>query len=74
MQGNIVSALFLRNSSDNAAELLDALSSRWKRFADVGSSPIGGDEQSAIAAELSAFTRRTISRRFSQNHSGKGSR
>src|ERR1700738_2689411 len=48
-------------------------SSLWNGSADNGSSPIGGNEQSATAAEVSAFTRRAIPRRLSRNHSGDGS-
>jgi hypothetical protein len=36
------------------------LSSLWKGFVDIGSSPIGGNEQSAMAAEVSAFVRDAI--------------
>src|SRR5579864_4501910 len=50
------------------------LSSPWKGFADTGSSPIGGSEQSAMAAKVSAFRRSTIARRFSRNHSAEESR
>src|SRR5580698_7299922 len=50
------------------------LSSLWKGFVDTGSSPIGGSEQSAMAAEVSAFRRSTIARRFSRNHSAEESR
>src|SRR6202048_5341932 len=49
------------------------LSSLWNGSADEGASPSGGNEQSATAAEVSAFTRRAIPRRFSRNHSGEGS-
>src|SRR5271154_6738868 len=49
------------------------LSSRWKGSADAGFSPIGGREQSAMAAGTSTFNRCAIARRFSRNHSGDGS-
>jgi hypothetical protein len=36
------------------------LSSLWKGFVDIGSPPIGGNEQSAMAAEVSTFARDKI--------------
>src|SRR5216684_3092812 len=49
------------------------LRSLWNGFADAGSSPIGGNEQSPTVAELSVFRQCAIARKFSRNHSGDGS-
>jgi Putative transposase len=49
------------------------LISLWNEFADAGSSPIGGNEQSATVADVSASRRCSIASRLSRNHSGDGS-
>jgi hypothetical protein len=74
MNGNIVSTRFSCDLSDGCTVLFNApVKFPLDGSANEGSSPIGGNEQSATAAEVSAFTRRAILRRFARNHSCDGS-